>query len=460
MATSIQTCLPNSCKNQHQMKAVTKSPNVIRRSGTRQNSANRRSAVERLEESKANYVKSERVLDTKQEFKNSSHLCVSNAPQLDLLFKVPAKQSHDNIRLTNSSDELKLSYLRLQHQSGNQLSISPPVARTRAKSYSEFRDAQITRKHSFASQGRRNRIEVLIDIESQLKQLITSGSRENVSMTHESIVSSTAHAEAQFTSKTLKTGEVPKVRRGYSDPIRKSCWTPPDLSIETNNCIHKSMPDLSPSPCTAQIPCSSLSSGDSNDVPHSETAGCVQYMSSNHTVAHYSTSVSQDSEKDEDVFDSYKGPRRFSNGTGMLHLTPYYSASSQLQRRPVSRSKSDVSHRYSKRGSEYFPRRNNYTSAEIERFFDTMGLDTNVWHHITSPSSVSSPPCFFESVSSVDSNEDRSSVCSDDSVPEPPREGLRNQDLRVHGPLETSIVEKNARVIKWLYNCRKAAYDS
>ncbi|GIY27983.1 uncharacterized protein CEXT_50361 [Caerostris extrusa] len=88
-----------------------------------------------------------------------------------------------------------------------------------------------------------------------------------------------------------------------------------------------------------------------------------------------------------------------------------------------------------------------------------MGLDTNVWHHITSPSSVSSPPCFFESISSVDSNEDRSSVCSDESIPDPPREGLRNQDLRIHGPLETSIVE-NARVIKWLYNCRKASYDS
>lgn len=459
MATSVQACLPN-CKNHNQMKAATRSPNVIRRSGNRQNTANRRSAVERLEESKANYVKSERVLDTKQEFKNSSHLRVSNAPQLDLLFKVPAKLPPDNIRLTSSSDELKLSYLRLQQQSGTQLSKSPPVARTRAKSYSEFRDAQITRKHSFASQGRRHRIEVLIDIESQLKQLIVSGSRENVSIAHESITSSPSHAEAQLVTKTPKIGEIPKVRRGYSDPIRKSCWMPPDLSVETNACIHKSMPDLSPSPCTAQIPCSSLSSGDSNDGPVDESVESIQYVTPKRTISNISSSVSQSSEKEEDVFESYKGPRRFSNGTGMLHLTPYYSASSQLQRKPVSRSKSDVSHRYSKRGSEYFSRRNNYTNAEIERFFDTMGLDTNAWHHITSPSSVSSPPCFFESISSVDSNEDRSSVCSEDSLPDAPREGLRNQDLRGHGPLETSIVEKNARVIKWLYNCRKAAYDS
>ncbi|GIY27987.1 hypothetical protein CEXT_50381 [Caerostris extrusa] len=201
---------------------IDESPNVVRRSGTRQNTANRRSAVERLEESKANYVKSERVLDTKQEFKNSSHLRISNPPQLDLLFKVPAKHPPDNIRLTSSSDELKLSYLRLQHQSGTQLSKSPPVARTRAKSYSEFRDAQITRKHSFASQGRRHRIEVLIDIESQLKQLIISGSKENISMPQESAISSTVNAEAQLLSIAPKTVEVPKVRRGFSDPVRKA----------------------------------------------------------------------------------------------------------------------------------------------------------------------------------------------------------------------------------------------
>lgn len=38
MATSVQACLPNSCKNQHshQMK-VSKSPNILRRSSMRQN---------------------------------------------------------------------------------------------------------------------------------------------------------------------------------------------------------------------------------------------------------------------------------------------------------------------------------------------------------------------------------------------------------------------------------------
>ncbi|GIY27985.1 uncharacterized protein CEXT_50371 [Caerostris extrusa] len=84
-------------------------------------------------------------------------------------------------------------------------------------------------------------------------------------------------------------------------------------------------------------PCSSLSSGDSNEAPISETAGSVKYIASKQSIAHFSTSASQHSDKEEDVFESYKGPRRFSNGTGMLHLTPYYSASSQLQRRPVSR---------------------------------------------------------------------------------------------------------------------------
>lgn len=303
------------------------------------------------------------------------------------------------------------------------------------------------RKHSFASQGRRHRIEVLIDIESQLKQLITTGSRENISS-----INDLNHAQ-------LKMLEVPKVRRGYSDPVRKSCWKPPDLSPDANF-IHKSMPDLSPSP---QKPCPSLSSsGESNNAKTEERISyVVPKRKPNINIPIQTTTTTTEQQKDDDMFDPmFREPRRFSNGTGMLHLTPYYSASSQLQRKPVSRSKSDVSHRYSKPN---FPRRNNYTNAEIERFFDTMGLDTNAWHHVTSPSSISSPPCFFESISSVDSNDDRNSECSDDeSLPGVlhPKEGLRNHDLRVHGPLETSIVEKNARVIKWLYNCRKASYDS
>lgn len=406
-------------------------------------------------------MKSERVLDTKQEFKNSSHLRVSTGPQLDIFFKPPAKHPPDNIKNANTSDELKLSYLRLHSQPAHtQVSKSPPIVRARAKSYSEFRDAQITRKHSFASQCGRHRIEVLIDIESQLKKLISSGSRENVSLGHETVVLGTAHTEAQLMPKMNKPTEIPKVRRGYSDPVRKSCWVPNDLSPETNACIHKSMPDLSPSPCSVPIPSSSLSSGDSDDILLSECAQTEQYFAPDCKILPQGNCGMKKVEKD-DTFDPYKEPKRFSNGSGMLHLTPYYPSQSQLHRRPVSRSKSDVSHRYSKRSSDYFPRRNNnYTSAEIERFFDTMGLDTDVWHHITSPSLVSSPPCFFESVSSVDSNEDRSSVCSDDSEQDAPREGLRNHDLRIHGPLETSIVEKNARVIKWLYNCRKAVCET
>ncbi|XP_035233072.1 uncharacterized protein LOC118204883 [Stegodyphus dumicola] len=461
MATSVQACLPNSCKNQHQVKPVAKSPNILRRSSTKQNAANRKSAVERLEESKANYVKSERVLDTKQEFKNSSHLRVSTGPQLDIFFKTPAKHPPDSPKTTSSSEEVKLSFLRIHHQPASQITNSPPKVRARAKSHSEYREAPIVRKHSFASQCSRHRIEVLIDIESQLKQLITSGSRENIAVAQETIVSGTAHTEAQLVSKTMKSSEIPKVRRGYSDPVRKSCWIPSDVSPEADVCIHKSMPDLSPSPCSAQVPSSSLSSGDSSDLLITEHTENARYFIPEHKLSGKNIAVIKKTEKEDDVFDSYKEPRRFSNGTGMLHLTPYYSASNQLQRRPVSRSKSDVSHRYSKRCSEYFPKRtNNYTSAEIERFFDTMGLDTNAWRHITSPSLVSSPPCFFESVSSVDSNEARSSVCSDDSAPEIQREGLRNQDLRGHGHLETSIVEKNARVIKWLYNCRKATCET
>lgn len=463
MAMSVQACYPNSCKNQHSIKTMSKSPNFLRRgSSMRQNSGNRRSAVERLEESKANYVKSERVLDCKQEFKNSSHLRVSTGPQLDLLFKPPPKLNQDKSPTSVPNDFRCSGYKFCPHSPTAVPARSPPVVRARAKSHSEFRDTQINRRPSFTNRSGRLRIEASVDVESQLKRLISSNSKENVA----AVSDNRRYSPAQVTEAQLyykNSSEIPKVRRGYSDPIKKSTWFPPDSSPEKNYSIHKSMPDLSP--LQQQIRSHEISSDESSDdcifpslAP--TPAPPIRHFSPENKPLVAINPMLRNEACTEEVFTTYQEPRRFSNGTGTLHLTPYFSPNNQFERRPVSRSKSDVSHRYSKRNSEYFPRRNNYTSAEIERFFDTMGLDTVVWHHITSPSIVSSPPCFFESISSVDSNEARSSVCSEDSIPDIPREGLRNYDLRVHGPLETSIVEKNARVIKWLYNCRKAARES
>lgn len=53
------------------------------------NAAKRKSAVELLQESKAFYVKSEQVLDSKQELKHSEHLQVTANPNFDVLLKTP-----------------------------------------------------------------------------------------------------------------------------------------------------------------------------------------------------------------------------------------------------------------------------------------------------------------------------------------------------------------------------------
>lgn len=195
-------------------------------------------------------------------------------------------------------------------------------------------------------------------------------------------------------------------------------------------------------------------------------------------------------------------------------------------RRPILRSKSDLSHRYIKSGNTANllgggftlvhvdlglpsappplpPHQNNLTnslsyhhhgkmdegdikkqsthvSPELERFFDKLGLDNGTQPAGTGTTggnngghgSGSSSPVFFSSVSSVDSGPRRcGSVDSGDSpigvkigsrtvggsgYTAPVTTSYSSSSIVIkHG--EPSIVERNARVIKWLFNCRKAA---
>ena len=141
------------------------------------------------------------------------------------------------------------------------------------------------------------------------------------------------------------------------------------------------------------------------------------------------------------------------------------------------------------------------SSADLERFFDMLGLDNQSLYESTLSQnnhadllggtsngrrSGGSSPVFFSSVSSIESEPRRGgSVDSGDSPIGPPKiigtrtvggsgdyattsllqsagnnvsvvsNGVSSNSLFVqHG--EPSIVERNARVIKWLYNCRKA----
>lgn len=135
--------------------------------------------------------------------------------------------------------------------------------------------------------------------------------------------------------------------------------------------------------------------------------------------------------------------------------------------KPILRSKSDISHRYSNRnqiqkddntanylneigapigGDQQQHRTNADNLSELERFFDRLGLPDDLYNeYIVNNSSDSnrSSPVFFSDVPTINS----------DQLPDSTETQIEAQPYR---PIEpTSIVERNARIIKWLCTCRK-----
>lgn len=152
-----------------------------------------------------------------------------------------------------------------------------------------------------------------------------------------------------------------------------------------------------------------------------------------------------------------------------LPLKSTTTSSPSSRQMSISRSKSDVSNRLLVKRSK--------SKDEIERFFETLGLDSTVWDKIQSEATnslISTPAHYFESCDSFESGDVRhqtvmssgsSSSSSTDrhstsAKPTVERQVLNTrlmQSRSCHALSSgTSIVEKNARVIKWLYNCRKA----
>ncbi|XP_043473156.1 uncharacterized protein LOC122505534 isoform X1 [Leptopilina heterotoma] len=136
--------------------------------------------------------------------------------------------------------------------------------------------------------------------------------------------------------------------------------------------------------------------------------------------------------------------------------------------RPILRSKSDISDRYWRHESGRStkkPSRPARSFTQLENFFDRLGLDSENYQRITEPDSKSSSPVFFDSVSSVDSalglysyvgntqgnpgNQWQSNNCST---------GMGNEESNQRSCDQPSIVERNARIIKWLCQCRKVQF--
>nr|KAI8749508.1 putative serine/threonine-protein kinase nek3 [Biomphalaria glabrata] len=133
-----------------------------------------------------------------------------------------------------------------------------------------------------------------------------------------------------------------------------------------------------------------------------------------------------------------------------LSPTPYSSC--------VPRSHSDISCRLESqhsRDSSIVSSRSRLSrasaGADLENFFNQMGLEKGVLEPINRLKELQTSEV-FESMSSLDSH-DAASICSTYSRSEQEWSESQSMDRSHH---QTSIIERNARIIKWLCNVRKA----
>lgn len=106
-------------------------------------------------------------------------------------------------------------------------------------------------------------------------------------------------------------------------------------------------------------------------------------------------------------------------------------------RNSVSRSHSDISSRYSK------------NFADFDAFFKYCGLDGEVIESLGKDNFSNKRSTKIRSIS-TSSSEDGFSRNSGDS------DGLLEEELQETSRREISVIERNARVIKWLYSCKNA----
>ena len=126
------------------------------------------------------------------------------------------------------------------------------------------------------------------------------------------------------------------------------------------------------------------------------------------------------------------------------------------KKKPLHRSQSDLSGRWSITSSDFsdLSSRVSRTSTEVERFFNEMGLESSILERMRNFQVMQvNEEDLFESISSIDSAE--RSTCSEGSVGDKDTQS-KDKELKERNSVQTSIVEKNARIIKWLCNVKKA----
>ncbi|GAB6026627.1 hypothetical protein CHUAL_013033 [Chamberlinius hualienensis] len=530
MATSVNSFYA-SCPPKQPLKTVNRSPKFLRNAyNSKGNAAKRKSAVELLQESKAYYVKSEHVLDSKQELKHTEHLQVTSSypSSYNTRLRNPHRPLSGGSDVSSSCQQVATSPLSQQSQvigieqkmlavtisyNGNNATSCQRQKAFQSGKFNTVGPSSLTRTQSATSKNGTNIIhenvvngksprsphlrsktqpEVTLrshvhdyrrshselehsnDIQMKLRKLLNTDSKENLSVRPETV----SNGEDNENHHEPETAE-PFIQARHQQ----------DLG---NYCIHKSMPDLSAGRSytikNVANHCDVEGENNSSDESFILAAKSVDLRpSSSWTTSDYaSRSPSSRKEIDENhTFnnnnDSYEGSQENgASGMDLQSMTTMSSPDGTAKRRPILRSKSDISHRYSKSGTDLSqtgssPKKSNTKAgAELERFFDTFGLDSSALAMLQSLASDTGSVIFFDSVStesssglaaggrhrgSDDEEEDQTDggehVNGTAAKQRNSVVGITNKDLLLHGPLETSIVERNARVIKWLYNCRK-----
>ncbi|KAM9322668.1 LOW QUALITY PROTEIN: protein FAM110B [Pholidichthys leucotaenia] len=122
--------------------------------------------------------------------------------------------------------------------------------------------------------------------------------------------------------------------------------------------------------------------------------------------------------------------------------------SSVARRSSLHRSKSDLSDRYARAG------------ADVERFFNYWGLDPEElesgWTGDFGRATQTIVSLNFRSASMISSDCDRSRRSSNDGLSDGDEGEDEDEDAGERVPYGISAVERNARVIKWLYSIRQA----
>lgn len=110
------------------------------------------------------------------------------------------------------------------------------------------------------------------------------------------------------------------------------------------------------------------------------------------------------------------------------------------RRRGLQRSQSDLSSRYSIARAE----------SDSDTFFLYCGLEPEVVEALGRENFSAGSDCVTLKVRSV------SMATSDSSFSRRSEDGLQEEELIEQVPSTTSVIERNARIIKWLFTCKKA----